>query len=505
MATVLSVAGVTITGNGGTTGDLLQQIINAQAGLTVVTVGGAATSLPAPPVGSGPFELVIEPDYTGALAIPAGYKFVINGATADSNQISGGDSSTAIVGGSSQPLNYFGAAGTVLGVGGTGTIDDTANGALIGVDGAYSVTAIGNADTIGVDGGGVKVTLSGSGDIINIGGGSAPAGADAPGGSSIDTVSITSGSTSDVVNVGTGTSFSHIFLSAAGTVNQAGGATTVVTEAGGSVTLNATGGSDLVFDGAGGAVVNGGPSNVFANAIGVSSATFNAASGGADTIFAQSAVDYTNKLGTASSLLFIGGAGAVTVSAAAQETVFGGAGGGSYSIGATNFLFVSNIGGADTLTGGPGATSVTAFGGSNESLTVSQMVSSPGNTFIAAGDQDSINAMFAGGGNSFEDDNQGGLAGNTTLVGSNVGHDTFSVYIDSSTTVAAHTVDIGNWQSTDQIFVINLDPAAGGALDQQDLTAVNNFLAGGSGSAITLSDGTTINFTDAKPTNIGHF
>jgi len=48
-ATVLSVGSVTITANGGLTGDLLAKILAASATYAVVTVGAGDTSLPAAP------------------------------------------------------------------------------------------------------------------------------------------------------------------------------------------------------------------------------------------------------------------------------------------------------------------------------------------------------------------------------------------------------------------------------------------------------------------------
>jgi len=504
MATVLSVAGVTISANGGNTGDLLFQINAATSGFgpgQIVTVGGTDSVIPAAPTVGGPFELVIEPDYTGSLAIPSGYAFVINAATADTNPISGGDATTAIV--ATGDINYAGGAGTVVGIGGSGSITDEANGASIAINGAYSVVANGNGDVIGIDGSaGDRLTVNGSGDVINIGGGG-PSSAAAGAAGAFETVSITSASTSDVVNIGPGSSSSHIFVAAAALINQAGGSTTIVTQAGGTVTLASAGGSDFVYDTQGGSLIQAAPTDVFVN-VGATASTVEAAAGGADTIFALSSVDYTDKLGTANTLTFVGGAGAVTVSAAAVESVYGGTGGGSYSIGATSFQFVSG-GGADTLTGGPGATSVFAYGGSNENLTVSQMVSSPGNTFFTLGNNETINAMNAAGHNTW--DIVDPFSGDTSLVGSNVGNDQFVVFMDvapgAGTTAPTHTVDISNWLSSDTMFINNVG-AANGALNEADVNAVNQFVAGGSGSTLTLSDGTVINFTGAKPTTIGH-
>jgi hypothetical protein len=518
-ATVLSVGSVTISANGGNTGDLLKQIMAAAAGLTVVTVGAGATSLPAAPVSGGPFELVIDPGYTGTLNIPTGYALVVNGATADTNPITGGDSTTSIVGAGA--VNYSGGAGVVLGLGTGGTVDDTATGAVMAFTGAYSVTASGGNDTVGFDGGNSTFTGSASGDVVDIGGGAPSAGSGAAAAAVAATSTVTD-------NVPVGISQTSNITSDAGlyedsgllTLNASGGSATVVTGSAAHVTLNASGGSQLVFDNIGGNVINAGPSTEYVTAVNVAASTYNASAGGADTIFASTAIDYSSAAGTANSLFFLGGAGAVTVSAAAAETVFGGAGGGSYSVGATSFIFIGG-GGADTLTGGAGSSTVTAWGGVNENLTISQTGSAGetiGNTYITFGNNDSMNAAAGLGHSDWQIVNQalpngvgsgnsttpGTFTGDSTLVASNAGSDLFVVYIDpaSATLPAAHTIDIANWQSSDTLFLSDLGNA-NQSLDATDASTVAAFEAGTSHS-LTLSDGTTIDFTGAKPSTIAH-
>lgn len=512
--TTLSVGSVTITANGGHTGDLLAAIIAASSTATVVSVGSLDSSIPAPPGGPGPFELVINPGYTGSMSIPSGYAFVINGATDDPNTITSTDPTTAIVLSNLSTANYTGAAGTVLGAGGGGTVDSTGNDATMAFFGDYSVTASGSGDTIGVNGGAASdVTVVGSGDTINSGGGS-PSVA----GSSAQAAGAGSGPV-QIFNIGTsvtGTQFNVganandlVFISSPTTVNATDGSATVVTGSGGIVTLNASGGNQVVFDFQGGNLINAGGSTEFVTAIGDASSTYNSSTGGADTIFASTAIDYSNSAGEANSLFFLGGAGAVTVSAAAAETVFGGTGGGSYSVGATSFSFFGG-GGDDTLAGGTGNASILAFGNSNEALTVDQSDSSTakGNIFITFGTNDSINASNADGGNFFQIVNQaltaqptGTFTGNSTLVGSNLGNDVFTVFVDNSSP-PSHTVSIGNWQSSDALVIDNLG-SADGSLNATDLAAVTAF-EGGSSQSLTLSDGTTILFTGAKPSTIIH-
>ena len=506
--TVLSVGSVTISANGGQTGDLLQQIINASQGSTVVTVASNATALPTPPAGAGPFELVIPAGYTGTLVIPSGYAYVVYSGT---GTLSGGDPTTAIVG---NDLSYTGSAGTVVGAGSTGVVSDNGNNAVMSFfGGTYSVTATGNNDTVKFDSGSsAQATVEGANSVIDLGSPASSSGAAsaavADAAAAVNTLDITTSVTGaggvDTVNAVAGSN-NLMFLTTAGVVNETGGSSTVITGSGGVVTLNATGGNALVFDFQGGNVINASTSTEFVGAPGAAASDYNAAAGGADTIFASTAIDYSNSLGTANSLFFLGGAGAVTVSAAAAETVFGGSGGGSYSVGATSFEFFGG-GGADTVTGASGSPSILAFGAANESLTIND--STGGNSIVSFGTNDSINASGAGGGNTWQIVNQtlpaaagGTFTGDSTLVGSSAGGDTFVVYVDASAP-AAHTVVIDNWQASDAMFIANL-ASASQSLNATDLAAVNAFDAGG-GSSLTLSDGTTIEFNGAKPTTIAH-
>jgi hypothetical protein len=507
-ATVLSVGGVVVSSSGGQTGALLKSINAAAGGTTPIVVAPTDTSLPAAPTTGGVQTLVIPASYTGPLSIPSGYTYVIYGGA---GTVSGGDSNTVLVGNN---LTYTGSAGSVVGTGTGGSVTDNAPGALLSFFGAYSVSAGGNNDTVKVDPGSpVEVTLTGSGSEIDLGavGGAASASAAAAAAviatTTVDlTAPTTPGGGADTVKAEVGTS-NLLFVKTATDIIATGGSTTVVTGTGGVVTLNSTGGSQLIFDHDGGNVINAVPATEYVTNVSVPASTYNAMAGGADTIFASTAIGYSNAGGTAASLFFLGGAGAVTVSAAAAETVFGGKGGGSYSVGATSFEFFGG-GGADSISGGVGASSVLAFGSSNENLTITQAASTKGNTFVSFGNNDTINAANAAGGNTWQIVNQtlpaavgGTFTGDSTLMGSSAGSDTFVVYIDGSAP-PAHTITIENWQASDVLFISNL-ASSSQALGASDVAAVNAFQSGGS-SSLTLSDGTTIAFQGAKPTTIAH-
>jgi hypothetical protein len=229
-------------------------------------------------------------------------------------------------------------------------------------------------------------------------------------------------------------------------------------------------------------------------------------------VLAAGAVDYVSAR-TPASLLFVGGAGAVTVGAAVTETLFGGSGGGSYAYGAAagasgaGALFVGG-GGADTLAGaGP----LVAFGHGGEHLIVQasgSVAATTGTTFVGFGGGETIDASHARAGNTFVLDNTtlpasagGSFTGDTTLIGS-PGDDIFAVFIDASAPTA-HTITIDNWQASDTMAVYDL-ANPGGQLIAADTAAIAAFLSGG-GSWFALSDGTTIDFAEGvRPTGIAH-
>jgi hypothetical protein len=531
--TVLSAAGVVVKAGFGETGSLLQKVIDATKGITPTTVPSGASSLPAAPTGTGPFELVIPADYTGSLNIPTGYTYVVY---TGSGQLTGGDAGTVIVG---TNLSYSGGAGTVLGTG-AGTVTDTNNSAVLSfssipgssTSSAYTVNTTGTGDKVYVDNGTTAdVFAKGSASDVIVGtlgsegdgsGASGPVLAATGSSATPSFISLNPSSTgsADTMQAVAGNTFAFAFADA--DILGLGGNVTVIgvpTTAGGApgvVTLNATpslGGTQIVFSGGGNDLINAGDNTEYVSAA-TGQATYNATAGGADTIFALSSIDYTG--GAANSLFFLAETGAVTVAAAGSETLFGGSGGGSYSIGATSFTYDAGalgLGGADTFTGAAGSASVGFFGASGENLTVDQAAGTKGNTFITFGENETINATNTSGKDVFQIFNTStnpsattpaaSFTGDTTLIGSSAGGEIFALSVDTTATTP-HTITISNWQSSDVIVVSNFDNIGGvqGALSTADAAAVTAFNAGGS-STLSLSDGTTIKFT-GSPTVFIH-
>lgn len=427
--TVLSVGSVTVTANGGFTGNLLAKILLTS--YTVIKVGPNEqfTSIPQSqsdlaPTGAAPYELVVQPSFTGPIVIPSGvYASVVIGAT---GPVSGGDSSTVIIGSDGIPLNYSGGAGTVIGTSGGGSVTDTANDATLSfAGGTYSINAFGLADTI----------VLGSSTVA----------------------AAAASTTGDVVTV-------------------SGANTTVTAEA------------------------------------------------GADTVFAVASTDFQGS--AASSSIFVGSnTGAVTVTAATNQSIFGGTAGGVYTEGADStgsFFFWGNHAGSsptvptsDTLFGTASSPNGLIWGASEDNTVVSQSGAGAafgaGNTFVDYGDAATIDATHSRGGDSFvvfnigftnDAANHGNFAGNTTLVGSSQGNDLFGIFdnLGLGASGPAHTITIENWQSTDVLGLGGYQTETG---NTADLTTANAALAGGSNSQFTLSDGTTIKFEGTGPTSVG--
>ncbi len=500
-ATGLSIGGVSVSTSGGTTGNLLANLASAFQNAQQVTVAAGAPLPSAPAAVNGVLPaLVIPAGDTGAVSIPAGYGLVVYTGT---GTLTGGSPGLAIAG-SGFTLGAPGApiaAGTVIGTGGSVSVADSTAGAMMSFSGGTAVVdGSGAGDTINIgDDETAQVTLSGSGSTITLGNNSSVTAA-----SSAFAAAATTASVNTVIITGTNEttniqgSSNLVFLTGTDTINASGGDATVVTGQGGKVTLNATGGSQVIYDNIGGNVINGGPATEFVGATGGASNLFTDTVGGADTVFAVSSINYQGA-GAASSF-FLGGTGVATVLAGTNATLFGGTGGGTYTEGAasTGSFFFWGGGASDTILGGAGSSNVTVWGNNNENTTVSQLGAATGGIYVAYGESDTLNAMNASGGNSFivvDETLPGGtnFAGNTTLVGSNAGNDTFAFFAETTTT--AHTITIENWQASDTLYLGGFS-AAQSAAATAALKA-----AGGSNATITLSDNTTIKFIGTSPTS----
>ena len=531
-----------LSSTGGETGTYLAQVVAAyQAALgnndvNVVTLpsGTNGPSIPAPT--SGDFNVLVIPDSDGGIiSVPSGYQYIVYSG---SGSIEGGAGAIVI-----GDLNYDGAAPTVIATSGSGWVRDTADNAVLSFfSGDYFVDSSGNNQTVDFDSKThFLATVGGSGSTVVVGtpptlGGNVGQNnqlnyLDLYGNN--DVVSVyggynyiwTAAGTAETIDIASGSltggqngSATILDLNGAATINQTSGWVLATVETTDSFAYNGTGGTALIYDRAGGHDVTLGANTLFVQAAGDLGDTVTSSANGFDTVFALgTSMDYQAQ--ASESLLFLGGAGAVTVAAGANATLFGGTGTGDYTVGtpgtgfANSFLFVGG-GGQDTITETAGGATPTIWGNSNEALTVQggAGTDSVKALIVAYGTNDSINAAHTQGGDTFLVYNSvptvgsaGTFAGNTTLVGSDQGHESFVVVEDGSSP-PAHSIEIDNWKATDTLFIT--DPATGigpygQGLNSADQAAVTSFL-GGSSNQFTLSDGTTIVFNGGKPTSIAY-
>jgi hypothetical protein len=534
--TVLSIGNATVPASGGQTGDLLQQLANMVSTVPaadIVTVSASASVLPPPPTtGAGPFWLTIPEGYTGSGDIPSGYAYIVYSG---STPLSGGSASETIAG---TNVTYTGGAAAVIGTG-SGSVTDSSDNATLsfsnvpGTGGSsYNVTVSGTGDNVTFDSNtGGTIVATGTNDNIQTG---TPSGDIQPSGSSGGPVAAAASvvpetlvalkGANGVLTVNAGSN-DGVFVFSNAVITATGGSATIVDNPGASVTVNASTdtntvpGSLAVFGNGGTDLINAGLATSYESGS-TGTTIYNATTGGNDTIFAVSSGDFTYNGGKAASLFFLAETGAVTAGPAASETIIGGSGGGSYSIGSSSFTFAAGSqsvgGGADSLFGAASTAAVGFFGFTNENLTVTQADSVNSNVFTAFGNDETINATAAAGGNTFQIINEaltipaanGAFAGNTTIFGSNAGGDHFSFLIDGSVAAGpAHTITIENWKSTDNSAIFDLSNSAQ-SLSATDLAAVNAFntaeAGGANGGSFTLQDGTTINFVDAKGVTVNH-
>ncbi len=503
-ATILAAGSVTIASTGAQSGHALTQatlLVNnaiAIGNLSTNDPNSTATAISAPNPYAQGAAYALNEGYQGTLNLPTGYATAIIGANTQVT-VSAVDPTTAIL--SAGTLDYSGSSDSVTSLGDNSVLNDSADLASLAVAGSNLAVTLGGAgQTLSVDpGASGTFTEAGTGAHIAV----APTlpGTDGSGSST------TAGGIS-VFQLTAETSLSLNDTTTASVVVLNTGADTV-SAAAGSSTVYATTGDDLYFGGA--------AQTFFVGASGTTVAVSTVFGGqGNDTVFAQAGVDYTAGGGNNE---FVGGSYAQLNGAApsvvAHSTVtattghdlfFGGTVGDQYNLGDASNTFVAG-GGADTLFGG--SVAPTIFSGANETL---KLVGTNAGLLVADGEKDVIDASQANQGSTFFATNRPGV-GNTTLIGStgtaslSGAHDTFVVgHVTGSVTgAAAHTVTIENFHTGDAFFLSGYTAADGAAFESAVASGeAANAKAGtpaGSGSlSFTLSDNTTVTFTNSHPT-----
>ncbi|MBN9509643.1 MAG: hypothetical protein J0I21_11090 [Alphaproteobacteria bacterium] len=220
--------------------------------------------------------------------------------------------------------------------------------------------------------------------------------------------------------------------------------------------------------------------------------------------------------GGSGSDLFVAGPGSnVTLTGAAQETIYANTGSGSWNLSNTSQAYFGGGGGADSVTFGN--TSATLWGNTNENFVVLPSSGTQSVHAVAFGDNDDLNLFSTSGHDSVVMWNAnigtGGTStdftGNTTLTASNAGNDLLAMFAGSqfgTPAEGAHTITVFNWESTDTFDLSFAQDASGNYLagyTAADADSATTQLA--SGHSFTLSDGTTVVFAStAKPMTIEH-
>lgn len=393
--------------------------------------------------------------------------------------LTGGDANTAIA--SQGVLDYTGNAGLVDAFGDNSTVDDAADGASIGIGGAgMNVTFRGVGQDLFVDSGTTGTfTQTGSAATIQVGVGS-------------DTVVAADDPSAAVFQLNDGNA---VTLGSSST-------SSVLVLHGSANTISAMVGSNVIYAQAGGDVYFGNPasSTLFygASTVVAVSTVFGGDSG--DSVYGGTGVDYTE--GAGDNVFSSGVPPGSTLSAlhstvtatTGHDTLFGSVSGDQFNLGNGSELFVGG-GGADTMFGG--SITPTVFGASGENL---QLVATRGALAIAFGDSDTIDASLANQGSTFFAINYREV-GNTTLVGSmaapsQYAADTFVVGSVTGGGGTVHTITIDNFQAGDSFYLSGYSAAD----DATFQNAVDNHPVQGGGLSFTLSDNTTVQFTNTHPT-----
>ena len=249
-----------------------------------------------------------------------------------------------------------------------------------------------------------------------------------------------------------------------------GGGQYFISFGGGNDTVWATSGNDVIAAGGGANLIGLGSGNNFVSSTGAD--TILAGSGNNSVLAGQGSNDLI--FGSTGSLLFVGGGintAATIVGVSGNQTLFGGAGGGSglFFVGQQSFILDAQ-GASDTVVAGAGSATAALFAENGGSVTLfspqanNALVAGPGNVTLNAGGGTGGNSLWAN-------------TGADSLVGGS-GSDVFA-FVNG----AAGGVDtIGNWTDKDTLALLGYGP---NGIVAQGTDAFGN-------AVITLSDNTRI-------------
>jgi hypothetical protein len=531
---------VAVTGPGGSTSDSSINVSAVQqagglAGIPtsqdVISVSPDGSGFAAPMPGKTNQAVISDPASGITYTLPTGYQAEFLGGTADAglsdpsvgntllvgnsgnDTIASGAASDTIIGGSGQTtIQFTGGATGGVGFGGTGSVlflDAGSNDTLAGASGTTAATTSGS--------GAVFFSLAGDASVLDSG-----ANSTLVGGSFQSSFQLTSSATGTAVFGGTGS----VAISDAGsndTIAGAAGPTSVTTsgsaavffgEAGAASVLDSGANSTLVggsgpstfqlaasatdavvFGGAGNAtIIDAGSNNTIAGASGATAVTL----AGSHAVFFGEAGS-VSLLDAGSGDTIAAGSGSTAVTAAgAGAVVFGGSGALSF-VGGTSGATIAGGSGDVSVTGGSGGT--TLFGGGGGAIHYTGdagallYAAGSGNETLDASGSSTSNQMFGGQDRGGHDLIIGGSgndtlvagSGSDTLAGGFAGHDVF-VFFSSNGGIAANDL-VMNFTANDTVLLSGYGAVAAGV-------ALSRATSSGGATTITLSDNTTITFSD---------
>ena len=447
-----------------------------------ISVSPGGTGFAAAAGGKTNEAVVIDPVEGASYTVPTGYQALFLGGTADATLSDASVGNALLVANAGNDQLVAGAPNDVL-VAGSGSDS------LVGGD--FDSTVIGGSGPATVfAGSGVMHVFEGSGPIVF--GGNGNAGSTVLGGSGPDASPLTASLTGQNQTVSVGGSASTITAAGSGNSVVGGSSTLNVTVSGTANTIQAGSGSSTVVSGGSGTMINGGSGPLVVMETGDN----NTISGGASptTVTASTA---TFVVGGSGGLTFVGGLGTATVvGGSGANTVTAGAGGLIFNVGASDNATVNSGSGTVSIFGAPGTTvnlvgtlggsaghpNYAVAGGGSETvnasgsagsdwLSVNTTVTSSAATLIAGSGNDTLIA--------------GSAPGSTTMTGGG-GSDAFVFF--KQAVGGAHDV-INDFTAGDSVFIEGY--GAGSAATLQNASSVS-----ANGLTLTLSDGTTVTFSN---------
>jgi hypothetical protein len=478
---------VVVSGPGGTVSDSSLSVTSAQqvlglagnpTGNDAISVSPDGSTFNAPTLGQSNQAVVTAPSDGATYTLPTGYQAEFLGGSANATLSDPSGGNALLVGNSGNDTLMSGAGNDTI-LAGSGTN-------YLSASGSGDVIVAGGLSTVSVSGSG-NLVLAGTGNTTVSSGGANTSVFGSYNGTAGNLTAALSG-TDDLVSLGDSTG--SVTTSGSGAFVQGGisGTTLTINDTGSHDVFNGLSSNEVATIGGSAAYLQGGTAGSTMTVVDTgTNDTINALASGM-TVTASGSGLYVN--GGSGPLSFVGGANA--------STIYGSSTGSTVTAGSGGVFFAAN--GTSNVASGPAGSTSTIFGAAGSSATVGGAgnliySASTGNaTLNGASATGNVNAWLPGSGSGADSITTG--SGNDTIT-AGAGSDTLNAGAGSNVFlfVAGHTAG-----ATDFIT----DSAANIA---NDLFSFNNYgptpteNLSGSQVTLTLSDNTTIVFTDLTSTS----